>query len=70
MELLDEILDRRIIIALAIVGAAVATLGSYLMRERSKVSPQTARLILRIGYAIAWLSVAIFIFAGFRSAYL
>lgn len=70
MELVDEILDRRVIIALAVLGAIVATLGSYLMREGSRVGPAHARMLLRIGYGIAWLSVAIFIIAGFRSAWL
>ena len=69
MELLDAIFNRRIIIALAIAGAIIATLGSYLMRAGSKVRPERARMILRIGYGIAWLSVAIFIVAGFRSAW-
>ena len=69
MELVDEVLDRRVIIALAVLGAVLATLGSYLMREGSGVDPSRARFILRIGYAIAWLSVAIFIIAGFRSAW-
>lgn len=70
MELLDEFLQRSVIISLAVVGAIIATLGSYLMRESSRVNRRFARIIVRTGYAIAWLSVAIFIVAGFRSGYL
>ncbi len=69
MELVDFLLQRRIIIALAIMGAAVATLGNYLGREKSRTDPRTARLILRLGYGITWTSVALFIVAGFMSAY-
>ena len=69
MEILDALLERRIIISLAIAGALVATLGSYLLRDSSGVEPRTARRVLRAGYGLAWLSVALFIAAGFRSGY-
>lgn len=65
MDLLDLVLQRPIIIALAIAGAAVATVGSVLLRKGSRVDPKTARLVMRIGYGITWLSVGIFIVAGF-----
>jgi len=65
MELLDVVLQRPVIIALAIVGAAVATVGSVLLRQGSRVDPKIARLVMRIGYGITWLSVGIFIVAGF-----
>lgn len=69
MELVDLLLQRRIIITLAVIGAAIATLGSYLGREASRTDPRRARLILRLGYGITWTSVALFIVAGFMSAY-
>jgi hypothetical protein len=65
MELLDLVLQRPVVIALAIAGAAVATVGSVLLRQGSRVDPKTARLILRVGYGITWISIAIFIAAGF-----
>jgi hypothetical protein len=65
MDLLDLILQRPVVIALAIFGAGVATVGSILMRKGSRIDPRTARLILRIGYGISWASVGIFIAAGF-----
>jgi hypothetical protein len=69
MDILDAVLERSTIIALAVVGAIIATLGSYLLRDKSTVDRRTARLVLRIGYGIAWLSVALFIVAGFWSGY-
>lgn len=65
MELLDLVIQRPVVIALAIAGAAVATLGSVLLRQGSRVNPKTARLILRLGYGISGISIAIFIAAGF-----
>jgi hypothetical protein len=65
MELLDFVIQRPVVIALAIAGAAVATVGSVLLRKGSRVDPKTARLILRVGYGITWVSIAIFIAAGF-----
>jgi len=65
MELLDLVIQRPVVITLAIVGAAVATLGSVLLRKSSRVDPKTARLILRLGYGISGASIAIFIVAGF-----
>ncbi len=65
MEILDVVLQRPIIIALAIAGAAVATIGSVLLRQGSRVAPKTARLILRVGYGITWASIGFFIVAGF-----
>ena len=70
MELLDSFLQRSVIISLAVVGAIIATLGSYLMRKSSGANRRFARILVRTGYGIAWLSVAIFIVAGFRSGYL
>ena len=67
MELLDAILQRPVVIALAVVGAVVATLGGYLLRSGSRVNPRLARLTLRTGYAVTWTSIAIFIVMGFRS---
>ncbi len=66
MDILDGLLDRRVIVGLAIVGATLATLGSFFLRDKSRVDRRTARVLLRAGYGVAWLSVALFIAAGFR----
>ncbi len=64
MELIPLLLQRDLIIALAIFGALIATVGSMLMRNKSSVSPYMARLVLRTGYGLSWGSVAVFIIAG------
>jgi hypothetical protein len=69
MHWLDVLVQREVFIALAVSGALVATAGGYLLRKNSDFNPATARFILRSGYAISWLSVAIFIAAGFRSGW-
>ena len=65
MDLLEAVLQRSVIITLAIAGAAVAMVGTALLRKGSRVDPRIARFVLRAGYAIAWVSVGIFITAGF-----
>jgi hypothetical protein len=63
MELLT---DRTMIIALAIVGACLATAGSV-WRSRSRKSARMAHLMLWAGYLVSLTSVALFIAAGFLS---
>ncbi len=65
MDTLTLLLQRPVIITLALVGAAIATLGNVFLRKGDRVSPKTARLITRVGYGISWVSVALFITAGF-----
>ncbi|MDA0306498.1 MAG: hypothetical protein O3B76_09485 [Proteobacteria bacterium] len=65
MEFLAPLLQRKIIIALAIIGAVIATAGNFLAKKESRVDPKVARLILKTGYAITWASIALFIAAGF-----
>jgi uncharacterized membrane protein SpoIIM required for sporulation len=62
---LGILLDRTTIIALAFVGAAVALIGSALLRRPSRRGPRAARLFLVTGYGITIVSVALFIVAGF-----
>ena len=64
MELLSLLIQRDVIIALAIFGALIATLGSILLRNVSWVSPSTARIIYRTGYGLSCASVVGFIVAG------
>ncbi|MCH8212480.1 MAG: hypothetical protein IIC54_00245 [Proteobacteria bacterium] len=65
MDLLEAVLQRSVIITLAIAGAAVAMVGTALLRKGSRVDPRIGRFVLRTGYAMAWVSVGIFITAGF-----
>lgn len=69
MQPLGFLLQREVIIGLAVTGAIIATIGGYLQRENSTSNPQTAKFITRTGYAISWASVAIFIAVGFLSGW-
>ena len=64
-DFIDSLLQRHVVIALAIIGALLATAGSYLTRKQKLLAPRAARLILRVGYGLTWASVAIFIIIGF-----
>ena len=64
MEFMTLLLQRKVIIALAVIGALIATVGSILMSKNTSVNPRVARIVLRTGYALSWGSVATFIIAG------
>lgn len=70
MEFLAPLLQRNVIIALAIFGGLLALLGNWLLRRKAPLSPKAARFVLRSGYAVSWLSVALFIVAGFMGAWI
>jgi hypothetical protein len=63
MELLT---DRTMIIALAIVGACLATAGS-LWRSQSRSTAMLANSMVWVGYLVSLASVALFVAAGFLS---
>jgi len=63
MELLT---DRTMIIALAIVGACLATAGS-LWRSRSRRTARLAYSMVWVGYLVSLASVVLFMAAGFLS---
>jgi len=65
MDILTLLLQRWVIITLALTGAAIATAGNVFLRKSARVGPKTARLIIRFGYGVSWASVALFIAAGF-----
>lgn len=69
MNALGHLLQREVFIALAIGGAIVATIGSYLVHRKTGANPATGRFILRLGYAISFASVVLFIAAGFASGW-
>lgn len=62
---LDALLDREIIIGLAILGAVVATVGNV-WRYWGDANPRLVKVIVRIGYALTWGSLTVFIVAGLR----
>ena len=49
MDLLTLISNRPMIIALALVGAVIATVGNLFLRRSTRVDPRTAKLITRFG---------------------
>jgi len=65
MDLLYALLERRVIITLAVTGAIIATIGSVMVGRISGSASNRGRLVSRIGYLIAGLSVLLFITAGF-----
>jgi len=67
VEVLALIAGRPIVIALAVLGATVATLGSYLVRNPGRLGERGARFVLHLGYGLTGASVALFIVAGFLS---
>ena len=69
MEQLSFLLKRDVIIGLAIVGATIATVGSFLLKRNSSLPKTYARYVLWFGYGLTWGSVALFIVAGFATAY-
>lgn len=65
MEFLAPLLQRNVVITLAVIGGLVSVLGSYLVRRPNVIGPRPARFVLRTGYTVTWSSVALFIAAGF-----
>ena len=67
VEFLGLIATRPVVIALAVLGAIVATLGSHLVRKPRYLGERGARFVLRLGYGLTGASVVLFIVAGFIS---
>jgi hypothetical protein len=65
MEFFAPILQRNVIISLAIIGGVTATLGNFLVQKKPNSFPRFSRLILKSGYTITWTSIALFIATGF-----
>ena len=59
------LLSREVVVALAILGAGVATAGQYLA-GRQRISPGGAKALNRVGYALMFISMALFLAAGLR----
>ena len=65
MEILMFIMQREVIIALAIGGAILAMIGNFLDVKELLIERKSAQVIRKSGYAVSWLSVAFFIAVGF-----
>ena len=65
MEILMFIMQREVIIALAIGGAILAMIGNFLDVKELLIGRKSAQAIRKSGYAVSWLSVAFFIAVGF-----
>ena len=69
MGLISFFLERDTIVVLAICGGIIATIGSYMVHQKTKPRSKFAHLILRVGYGLTFVSVTLFIVAGFATAY-
>ena len=65
MEILKLMMQRELIIALAVCGALLAMVGNYLDVKGLLIKQKYAQSIRKSGYAVSWLSVACFIAVGF-----
>jgi hypothetical protein len=68
VDILAVLLRRDAIIAFALAGAAIATVASYMLKREESINPAVARFLLRFGYGVTFISVALFIAAGFLGA--
>jgi len=59
------ILQREVIITLAIGGAILAIIGNVLDLKGILIKRKSAQIIRITGYAVSWMSVACFIAVGF-----
>jgi hypothetical protein len=64
---MEALLDRRVVIALAIAGGACAALASIL-QVKGVVGERGARHLNYAGYAFMGASMLLFLFAGFTGA--
>ena len=65
MDPLEFLLSRHTIIAGAVLGALIASLGPVLLRKLGIGGKSVGKVIARVGYGVSWLSVALFIASGF-----
>ena len=62
---MDWLLTREAVIALAVLGAIVSTAASVL-QVRGRIGAARARQLNLAGYALMGVSMALFVFIGFR----
>jgi hypothetical protein len=66
---LEFLASRPVIISGAIAGALIATLGPIILKKAGVQSRRVLSTIVRSGHALSWISVGLFIAAGFLSNY-
>jgi len=67
MELFNALTDRALVIALAILGAIIATAGTVVGNKGTGHAAKLRRAMMWTGYSISFGSVVLFIVAGFLS---
>ncbi len=60
---MELLLTKPVVVALAILGAALSTLASFL-QTRGRISATTARALNYAGYAVMAVSMVLFALAG------
>ena len=69
MDGLEAFASRPVIITGAIAGALIATLGPFILRRVGIQSRRVLSTVARFGHVLSWISVGLFIAAGFLSNY-
>ena len=69
MDGLEALASRPVIITGAIAGALIATLGPFILRRVGIQSRRVLSTVARLGHAVSWISVGLFIAAGFLPKY-
>ena len=69
MDGLEALASRPVIITGAIAGALIATLGPFILRRVGIQSRRVLSTVARFGHVLSWISVGLFIAAGFLSQY-
>ena len=69
MDGFESLISRPVIIAGAIAGALIATLGPMALKKAGVQSARVLSTVVRVGYAVSWISVGLFVAAGFLSDY-
>ncbi|MCH1521519.1 MAG: hypothetical protein L7T80_01675 [Arenicellales bacterium] len=69
MDGFESLVGRPIIIAGAIAGALIAALGPVVLKKTGVQSARVLSIVVRLGHTISWVSVGLFIAAGFLSNY-
>ena len=69
MDGVESLVSRPIILAGAIAGAMIATLGPVVLKMTGVQSARVLSIVVRLGHTISWVSVGLFIAAGFLSNY-
>lgn len=64
--MIEWLASRATVITLAVIGGVIPLIASTL-NSNGRLSDDKARLVNRVGYGFMWASIALFIFAGFRS---